>query len=187
MTITEFKRRVFNKMFMTYGEEHSDAKEYGYDEKVIPMLNECLTLIANSTYPDRKSFDVILSENSPLTFKLPREVLSVLYVDTCVESATFFMLNSRTVKFNKPGKYTLICDCLYSDIPEADDEEINSIMEDIPESVLTIAVLYVVSQLMYDTDQIRAGQIRNEFELELARLDTDRQDIQEHFTMSSRW
>lgn len=186
MTITELKRRVFNQLFMTYGEANSDAREYDYDNKVIPLVNECLNLIANSTLSNRKAYYVLIEDYNKI-HKLPKEVLSVLYVDTEVEGATFYNITSREIKFNKPGEYIVVCECLYPVIPDVDSDETNEVLDEIPESLLTIAVLYTVSKLLYDTDQIRAAQVRNEYEVALAGLDVDRQDIQEHFSISSRW
>lgn len=120
-----------------------------------------------------------------MTYTFDKTLISVLYADTEVKGASFSMLTDRIVKVTKPGDYTFVINCYYPDVDftAVDDE----LPEDIPESVAAIAVLYVASQLLYDTDQVKAAQIRNEFELALARLDIDRQDLQEHFSIVSRW
>lgn len=230
-------------MFIT----KDDALAYGYDAMVVPTLNECLTMIANSdlsvTVPVKHYFrgvihlcellpptisDFIKSKKfvyehhavyyeavadeveadeeqtyswkevgNPYEFTLDKEITSVKYADTPVEGATFFVKGyidgKITVKVSEPGPYTFICDSIFPTIEENAPEDVFNEaddvddMERIPESIATIAVLYVASELMFDTDQIRAQMLKNDFELALARLDTDRQEKEESFTINSHW
>ena len=168
MNISEFTTRVLNKLFIT----EQDSKQFGYDSKIIPTLNECLTFIANDT-------NGYLPECS-----LPSDVLSVLFVDTDVPGATYYQPTRRTIRFNYPGKYLVICDTLYPKI-ETGDTEHNC--ETIPESVMTCAVLYVAAQLMRDIDLTTAITIQNEYETAIARLDNGISDLQESFRFVPKW
>lgn len=61
MNISEFTTRVLNKLFIT----EQDSKQFGYDSKIIPTLNECLTFIANDVLANRVTipFDVAYDTN----------------------------------------------------------------------------------------------------------------------------
>ena len=183
MNISEFTTRVLNKLFIT----EQDAKQFGYDSKIIPTLNECLTFIANDVLANRVTipFDVAYDTSGYLPeCLLPSDVLSVLFVDTDVPGATYYQPTRRTIRFNYPGKYLVICDALY---PKIETGDIEHNCETIPESVMTCAVLYVAAQLMRDIDLTTAITIQNEYETAIARLDNGISDLQESFRFVPKW
>ena len=76
MNISEFTTRVLNKLFIT----EQDSKQFGYDSKIIPTLNECLTFIANDVLANRVTipFDVAYDTSGYIPeCLLPSDVLSV--------------------------------------------------------------------------------------------------------------
>lgn len=191
MNLTEFKARVRNKLFIT----QSDSTQFEYESKIVPTLNECLVTIANNTISNRTYREVVLIDNLKVNLSTlfgdividgiitqPKvKVLSVLYVDTQVPGASYYYMDNNTIKFSSAGAYTIVADCLY---PTIDENDTLNILDTLPESLVTIAVMYVAGQLMKDIDLTEALTTLNEYEYALARLDVDRQELNESFTIS---
>ena len=118
-----------------------------------------------------------------LTFYYSTKVKSVVCT-ICRHSSTrciILFIYNNTIKFSSAGAYTIVADCLY---PTIDENDTLNILDTLPESLVTIAVMYVAGQLMKDIDLTEALTTLNEYEYALARLDVDRQELNESFTIS---
>lgn len=164
---------------------------YEITQRIVYELQDGTFWIVNRTGSENAYVYAWANTSDPNTYTFDREVMSVKYADTEVSGASFYVTSSVagqvTIKVNRPGNYKFVVEATYPLVTDDEDEDSTLAIAKIPESVLYVAALYVTSQLLNDTDQIRAQLVRNEYELALARLDEERQDIQESFSISSKW
>lgn len=180
MKLTAFKRRVLNKMFI----DMDDANSYQYLEKIVPTLNECLVLVANSHIPLVKEISLTIDDS--LVAILPDEVIMIDYMESPHKNADFFQPTQKSVRVNLPGEYKFICDCLYPEILDDVDDD-SDVLPEIPESIAAAAVFYVASELMRDIDLTTAITIRNQFEMFIAQLEIQMTAETQSFNVKGRW
>lgn len=80
-------------------------------------------------------------------------------------------LGRTAIKILSAGEYTFVYNALYPEIVLSDI--VNDTELDIDTSVLYCLPSYVASQLLSQTDPQRSAILRNEFELQIARLDNN--------------
>lgn len=184
MTFAEFKIRVHNKLFIT----NADALQFDYEQKIIPTLNEALVLIANTTSFTRKAVDiVVLDSDLPLTYTLPTDCVSVVYIsniDEDGEDPSYFQPSRSQIKFLTSGTFIIEYNSYFPNLTESLDDMVEL---DIDTSVLTAAVFYVAAELMRDVNLPEATIMQNEFEIWLARINDRLVNKQGSFKINSRW
>lgn len=94
-------------------------------------------------------------------------------------------LSDTTIQLKNTGRYVIYYNALWEDISEEDI--INNSKLNIQQSVLNCLPSYVASQVLSQDDIQRSTVLKNEFELMLARLDTNVMYEANHFKSSGGW
>lgn len=91
----------------------------------------------------------------------------------------------RGVILPKKGKYRIFYNATWNEITQ--DDMTNDYILDIDQSVLNCLPTYMAAQLLAQDDIVRSATLKNEFELMLARLDTNIMYDTNHFRSTGGW
>jgi hypothetical protein len=192
----EIKQAILNKIFL----EEDEARQQGYLAKFQQLANEGLNIIANSVRPKISTFVVTVVEKEEGKEKadseyyvgelieMPEDFLSfsdhINYKDG-YEDPEIVYITDTAIALPEAGVYIIHYNGLWDRIDATDasgDVKIN-----IPANILNCIPSYVASQVLSQDDIQRSTVLKNEFELMLARLDTNVFYESNHFKSSGGW
>ena len=97
-------------------------------------------------------------------------------------------LSDTTISVDKTGRYVIYYNALWEKISNEYTEKQNQNKKiNIPASILNTLPSYIASQVLSQDDIQRSTVLKNEFELMLARLDTNVMYESNHFKSSGGW
>lgn len=174
---SEIKQATLDKLFL----EEAEAQQQGYLAKFQYLANECLTMIANGIKPRVAVYETSL-DNDYDVINMPDDFLS-FYVNGAPNPELSY-ITDKTVT-GKAGDYKIYYNALWKEITK--DDIINDTTLPIDVSVLNCLPTYMASQLLSQDDIQRSAILKNEFELLLARLDTEIMYESNHFKSEGGW
>lgn len=180
---SEIKQATLNKLFL----EESEAQQQGYLAKFQYLANEALNIIANGVKPRIAVLDHTTDVDNQVV-EMPSDFLSfadmIGYLNG-VENPEILYLTDRLVMLKKRGDYKLLYNALWHEITTTDITEDSEL--EIDASVLNCLPTYMASQLLSQDDIQRSTILKNEFELMLARLDTNIMYESNHYQSTGGW
>lgn len=181
---SEIKQATLNKLFL----DEDEAQQQGYLGKLQYLANEGLNVIANGVKPRIAKFETVVEEKEGKLVEMPEDFLSfadmVYYLDG-VENPELIYVGDKEVMLPKNGKYVIYYNALWNDITKEDISK--DVVLKIDASVLNCLPTYMASQLLSQDDIQRSTILKNEFEMMLARLDTNIMYQQNHFKSTGGW
>lgn len=180
---SEIKQATLNKLFLN----ENEAQQQGYLEKFQYLANECLNFIANGVKPKIAKFE-LSTENDGEIIEMPDDFISFADIINTLDGepvSNVIYVDDRHLKLPKKGDYNIYYNALWKDIERSDIE--NNTELPIDKSVLNCLPTYIASQLLSLDDVQRSMILKNEFELMLARLDTNIMYEQNHFISDGGW
>ena len=192
----EIKQATLNKLFLA----EEEAQQQGYLAKFQQLANEGLNMIANGVKPKIAKYNVkvvVREEGKDKSddeyyigdvIEMPEDFLSfadIINYSGNEPDPEIVFITDNTITFKKVGTYSIFYNAVYEDITDKhtiENEKIN-----IPKSVLNCLPSYIASQVLSQDDIQRSTVLKNEFELMLARLDTNVMYEANHFKSSGGW
>jgi hypothetical protein len=192
----EIKQATLNKLFL----EEEEAQQQGYLAKFQYLANEGLNMIANGVKPKiaTHTVKVVVREEGKDkaddeyyvgdVIEMPEDFLSfadIINYSGDEQDPEIVFITDNTIALKKVGTYSNFYNAAYEDITDKhiiENEKIN-----IPKSVLNCLPSYIASQVLSQDDIQRSTVLKNEFELLLARLDTNVMYEANHFKSSGGW
>lgn len=180
---SEIKQATLNKLFL----EEEEARQQGYLEKFQDFANEGLSIIANGVKPRIAVLDTEVTENNT-TVTMPEDFLSfadmIGYLNNNPDPEVIFVTDKQII-LPETGSYKILYNALWHEIDKNDIT--NDISLDIDASVLRLLPTYMASQILAQDDVQRSAILKNEFELMLARLDTNVMYETNHYKSTGGW
>lgn len=192
----EIKQATLNKLFL----EEEEAQQQGYLAKFQQLANEGLNMIANGVKPKIATHNVkVVVKEEGIdkaddeyyigdAIEMPEDFLSfadIINYSGDEQDPEIVFITDNTIALKKVGTYSIFYNAAYEDITDKhiiENEKIN-----IPKSVLNCLPSYIASQVLSQDDIQRSTVLKNEFELLLARLDTNVMYEANHFKSSGGW
>ena len=105
--------------------------------------------------------------------------------DVVIENPEVIYLDDIRISLPDYGAYTIFYNSLWDEISKEDIDNDNVL--DISYSVLNCLPTYIAAQLLHQDDVQRSARLQNEFELLLARLDTNVLTQNSHYRSAGGW
>ena len=180
---SEIKQATLHKLFL----DEAEAQQQGYLEKFQYLANECLNIIANGVKPRIAQFRPITEEENTMV-EMPEDFLSfsdmINYVNG-TEDPTIVYVGDNNIVLPEKGSYVIFYNATWNEITKEDIKTDAPLEIDV--SVLNCLPTYMASQLLSQDDVQRSTILKNEFELMLARLDTNIMYQEKHFKSIGGW
>ena len=180
---SEIKQATLNKLFL----DEEEAQQQGYLNKFQQFANECLSVIANGVKPRIATFKVTVDEENSIV-DMPEDFLSfadmINYLDGDVAPKIVF-IGDRQLMLSEKGNYIIYYNALWNDITKEDISK--DVVLKIDASILNCLPTYIASQALAQDDIQRSTSLKNDFELMLARLDTNVMFEQDHYKSTGGW
>lgn len=154
------------------------------------LINECLSVIANTVLPYQKVFktswngavgkNIVKMPDDYLSFSLEALPKRIAPDGEIHYNADIYVINSKDVMLSEPGSYEIWYNAMYPDVQEGE-------LDWLPRNVAMLIPPYVASQLLMGEDLQRAVLLKNEFETMLARLDNNKPLVPYSYNNSSGW
>lgn len=180
---SEIKQATLNKLFL----DEQEAQQQGYLEKFQYLANECLNIIANGVKPRIAVFERT-TDNINTMITMPDDFLSfadmIGYLNGNADPQVVY-ITDKQILLPFTGEYKLLYNALWHEITKQDI--VDDVELDIDTSVLNCLPTYMASQLLSQDDIQRSTILKNEFELMLARLDTNIMYETNHYKSNGGW
>ena len=180
---SEIKQATLNKLFL----EEEEARQQGYLEKFQDFANEGLNIIANGVKPRIAVFELETTEDN-FVVEMPEDFLSfadmIGYLDNVSDPEVIFVTDKQII-LPKTGSYKILYNAMWHEIDKTDITEDLDLKIDA--SVLRTLPTYMASQILAQDDIQRSAILKNEFELMLARLDTNVMYESNHYRSTGGW
>lgn len=180
---SEIKQAILDKLFL----EENEAEQVNYLSKFRYLANECLTIIANGIKPRIAVYEVVTEKNGDVVV-MPEDFLSFADMvgtrDGVLETDVVY-LSDREIAFPLKGTHRIYYNALWKEITKNDVIEDTELPIDL--SVIQCIPTYVASQILSQDDIQRSSVLKNEFELLLARLDTNILYEENHYHSVGGW
>lgn len=200
----EIKQATLNKLFL----EEEESQQQGYLDKFQYLANEGLILIANGVKPKiaTHTVKVVVREEGKDkadgeyyvgdVIEMPEDFLSfadIINYSGDEQDPEIVFITDNMIALKRVGTYSIFYNAAYDEITdeyvtpigEGDNKRYKKI--NIPKSVLNCLPSYIASQVLSQDDIQRSTILKNEFELMLARLDTNVMYEANHFKSSGGW
>lgn len=180
---SEIKQATLNKLFL----DETEARQQGYLEKFQYLANECLNIIANGVKPRIAVYETNTTETNTVV-TMPEDFLSFADMIGYLNSEsdpTVVYITDKQIMLPEIGDYKILYNALWHEITQ--DDIVDDLILDIDSSVLNCLPTYVASQLLAQDDVQRSTILKNEFELMLARLDTNIMYETNHYKSNGGW
>ena len=180
---SEIKQATLNKLFL----DETEARQQGYLEKFQYLANECLNIIANGVKPRIAVYETTTTETNTVV-TMPEDFLSfadmIVYLDGVSDPQVTYITDKQLV-LHDVGDYKIFYNALWHDVTTEDI--VDDLLLEIDASVLNCLPTYMASQLLAQDDVQRSTILKNEFELMLARLDTNIMYESNHYKSTGGW
>ena len=182
---SEIKQATLNKLFL----EEEEAIQQGYLEKFQDFANEGLNIIANGVKPRIAVFELETTEDNFMV-EMPEDFLSfadmIGYLDNVPDPEVIFVTDKQ-IRLPKHGSYKIVYNAMWHEINETDTNPYIDPDLPIDASVLRTLPTYMASQILAQDDIQRSAILKNEFEVMLARLDTNVMYESNHYRSTGGW
>ena len=180
---SEIKQATLDKLFL----DEQEAQQQGYLAKFQGFANECLNMISNGIKPRIATYEVTTTKENSVIL-MPDDFLSfadmIGYCDG-VPDPTLIYIDDKRIIAPEAGNYVLFYNALWHDITR--DDIVDDVELSIDYSVLNCLPTYIAAQCLGQDDIQRSAMLKNEFELLLARLDTNIMYESNHFKSNGGW
>lgn len=180
---SEIKQATLDKLFL----DEQEAQQQGYLAKFQGFANECLNVISNGVKPRIATYEVTTTEENSIIL-MPEDFLSfadMIGYYNGIPDPTVIYIDDKRILVHDIGNYVLFYNGLWQEITR--DNIVNDDVLNIDYSVLNCLPTYIAAQCLGQDDVQRSSILKNEFELLLARLDTNIMYETNHYKSNGGW
>lgn len=190
--------------------DEDEASRLNYLERFVFYANEAMTMICSTVKPKKAFYEIdihksryddagnlIEESNLSKLITLPDDFISfgddrntidedIGYGDRMIRTAydeDFEYVGYNKIRCFSEGSYSISYNARWH-LFSLDD---NDLVLDAPVDVLEAIVTYVASQCMKVDDEQKAAMLRNEFEIQMARIDDTDYKSNKTFTIGGDW
>lgn len=204
---SEIKDATLAKLFLT----PEEADQQGYLKKFQYLANEALNIIANGVKPKIAIFspneedDGVVIEDVGVIQSMPDDFLSFADIPAMrydlkmngngvmeKNGEVYHMdpeivyVGDRNFMVTEKGFYVIYYNALWDEITKDNVDSGDDVLP-IDQAVLNCLPTYIASQVLAQDDIQRSAILKNEFELMLARLDTNIMYESRHYRSTGGW